>query len=221
MIAGALLASLFGVGLVQTTGIFAQENTSDEAPAPQPEGAPSPTESITAPSSELAPPAVAEPSPEPASSPDANSAPAPSARKLPDIEAKTFDVMAGKKSTSNRVYMIQLPGENGVLPKVGKILLFRKGTEPVMAFRVLKTYPAQKKFAAKRIRKYKGHDVLLDGDSFEAIEKLSDYIPPPPSAQDKSDLQELEKSLSSPAPEPVPEPSPAPPPKVPPAHPMR
>ena len=116
--------------------------------------------------------------------------PSPTTPALLEIEAKTYSVKIVKRSHSSRVYLL---ATEDALPSVGRLLLLRNEAEAMMGFRVLKIYDDQKNFAAKVVRKYENHPDLTVGDSFLGIEKISDITPPPPSAQDQQDLQELEK----------------------------
>lgn len=129
---------------------------------------------------------------------------------LPEIEAKTYPLTVLRKSSSNKIYLFDDLEQKS--PPAGRILLLKKGDEPAMAFRVLKNYGEKKMIAAKRIKKYNDIQKLQDGDSFTAIEKISDLVPPTPTAQDQSDLDELENQAglnqaapnASPSPDPVP-----------------
>jgi hypothetical protein len=111
----------------------------------------------------------------------------------PNIEAKVYDVTVIRPSRSGRVYLFTKPEASGGLPADGKIFLLRDADRPVMAFRVLKTYPASGRIAAKKILPYPGFDSLEKRASFRAFEKVGDRIAPvPPSSEDLSDLKELE-----------------------------
>jgi hypothetical protein len=109
---------------------------------------------------------------------------------LPDIKAREFAVTIAKRSTSTRVYVFD--DVTGAQTSVGKILLLKHEGEPIMAFRVIKTYPDDKQFAAKRIRRYRDVRTLDIGGNYAALEKVTDVAAPPPTAQDKADLKELE-----------------------------
>jgi hypothetical protein len=111
--------------------------------------------------------------------------------ELPPIEARTYDLKVVRRSNSNKVYLF----EDLALkePQVGRILLLKKDDENIMAFRVLKAYPQDKMVAAKRVRRYRKHRFLENGDQFLTIEKVSDVAPPPNSPEDNLDLAELEK----------------------------
>lgn len=118
----------------------------------------------------------------------------PDSEEPPPIEARTFNLKVIKRSASNKVYLFEDLNES--VPPAGRILLLKKEGESFMAFRVLKSYTANKRIAAKRIKRYNGHRLLERDDSFLAIEKLSDLsLAPSPSSQDKSDLKEIESSL--------------------------
>ncbi len=121
---------------------------------------------------------------------------------LPDIEARTFAVKVARRSASSKTYLFDDVSDSKTHP--GKILLLRREAEPIMAFRVVKIYDDQKQFAAKRIRRYGSYHILDVGDSFAALEKVGDVAIPPPTAQDKADLKELEsKPDAAPAPPPT------------------
>jgi hypothetical protein len=109
---------------------------------------------------------------------------------LPNIRARTFDVTITERSKSNRTYMFSYSDAGKA--RGGEILLLKKGDESIMAFRVLRTYDAKKKFAAKRVKRYGDRQTLDNGESYTAIEKLSDIAPPPLDNQEKADLKELE-----------------------------
>lgn len=113
--------------------------------------------------------------------------------KLPDIQAKTYPVTVIRRSTSNKIYLFD-DVENRQ-PLIGRILLIKKGTEALMAFRVLRLYPSERMIAAKRIKRYGDHNILEDKEELTAIEKISDVVPPPPTSEDKSDMAELEKHM--------------------------
>lgn len=108
-----------------------------------------------------------------------------------EIEAKVYDLTTIRPSKSGRVYLFQKA--DAEMPQVGKVFLLREGTTPVMAFRVLKTYPAQMRIAAKKLRAYPTYDPLARGSSFRAFEKIGDVmVPVPPTQEDLDDLKELE-----------------------------
>jgi hypothetical protein len=109
---------------------------------------------------------------------------------LPEITAREFDVTVTRRSSSNRVYLLE--DIENVTPKVGRIILLRKGLDPVMAFRVLRHYPDTKQLAATRVRRYANFRILDSGEQFSAIEKLGDLANTAPSAEDMTDLNELE-----------------------------
>jgi len=114
--------------------------------------------------------------------------------KLPAIQAKVYSVRVVRPSRSGRMYLIKKE-ESGVLPEVGRIFLLKDTFTPVMAFRVVKTYPPSAQIAAKRVRVYPGFDQLTSGSQFRAYEKLGDIaVVPPQTAQDREDLSDLEGS---------------------------
>ncbi|MGK5085199.1 hypothetical protein WDW37_18070 [Bdellovibrionota bacterium FG-1] len=123
------------------------------------------------------------------STPPLSVVPSP-ADPLPLIEARVFDVRVVRHSRSERVYLFDDVSDSKTRP--GKILLLRKDNNPVMAFRVIRTYAEKKQIAAKRVRRY-GDVKNLDNDAtFSALEKVLDIPLPPQTAQDKADLKELE-----------------------------
>jgi hypothetical protein len=109
---------------------------------------------------------------------------------LPDIEAKTYDLKVVRRSNSNKIYLFEDLMDRK--PTVGRILLMKKEQRPIMAFRVIRVYPDKKLVAAKRIKRYGRVHFLEDGDSYLAIEKISDVAPPAPTPQDRADLAEVE-----------------------------
>jgi hypothetical protein len=128
---------------------------------------------------------------------------------LPDIEAKMLHLKVLKTSTSGRVYLLQLASPSGQAPSdqtssdstssenkdkppANKILLLRNGDENVMALRVLRDITGTDQVIAKRIKKYDGYETLDTDAEFDAIEKISDIIPPPPTPEDKDDMAEVE-----------------------------
>lgn len=172
-------------------------------PPPEPDAPTAPAVSPAAPDNSAAPanPATPESTPAPAptstpgsSDPGPGTSPTPSAPEanepLPDIEARDFAVKISKRSTSTNTYLFDDVSDTRTHP--GKILLLRREAEPIMAFRVVKVYPDKKQFAAKRVRRYGSYHVLDPGDSYMALEKVGDVAMPPPTAQDKADLKELE-----------------------------
>jgi hypothetical protein len=109
----------------------------------------------------------------------------------PEIEAKVYDLRTIRPSKSGRVYLFQKLDEG--LPVDGKIFLLREGDTPVMALRVLKTYPDTLKIAAKKLLPYEGYPTLARESVYRAFEKIGNIVlPVPPSADDLSDLSELE-----------------------------
>ena len=121
--------------------------------------------------------------------------PEPEEPTLP-INAKKYNAKIIKRSKSTRVFLIETSEKS----TLGRILLLKKNTEPVMAFRVLKLYDDKNQIAAKRVKTYEGHELLENEkidptESYTAIEKISDITPPPPpTAEDKQDLKDLEKT---------------------------
>jgi hypothetical protein len=121
-----------------------------------------------------------------------------------EIDAKAYDLKTIRPSKSGRVYLFQKT-EDG-FPVDGKIFLLRQGDTPVMAFRVLKSYPDTKRIAAKKLLPYEGFAKLEKGSEYRAYEKVGDKVKPvPPSPEDLKDLKELESE----SPEELPPPPPA------------
>lgn len=146
---------------------------------------------------------------------------ADSSTPLPEIDAQRFDAKAIEKSKSGRIYLFE---SKVVLPKTGSLILVYNHDKPAMAFRVLKNDSLKRQFVGKRVRRYDETSELTLGDSFSAIEKLADVLPPPPSVAPtdtaaNEDLDEgAPKPLATPAPTPVatPAPTPEPTPEMPP-----
>lgn len=181
-------------------------NSPNSYDTPVPDFTPLPPEQqqpVTAP---LTPPAGPDPvldsgspMPEPSSlSSSPTPVPSPLSSSLPDIEAREFSVSIVRHSASKRVYLFETAEGNSA--HTGRILLLKKNAEPVMAFRVLKLYPSLKQIAAKRVKRYGPAQVLEPGETYDAIEKISDIVPPPPTAKDQADLKELEKGMPGTAP---------------------
>ena len=112
------------------------------------------------------------------------------ASTLPEIEARDFSVKVVQRSKSAKIYLFD--DLSDAKTRAGKILLLRQESNLIMAFRVLKTYPDKKQFAAKRVRRYGEVQVLEPQAAYMALEKVGDVVIPPPTAQDKADLKELE-----------------------------
>ncbi|MBC7693392.1 MAG: hypothetical protein H7222_16625 [Methylotenera sp.] len=165
-----------------------------EAPVTAPLVTPPPVAVAPPPVAVAPPPVVATPVAPPAPAPPAAAAPTAAAKDtLPLIEAKTYNVVVLRHSRSGKIYLFDKKAEE--LPNVGRILLLKNGIEPIMAFRVMMSKSEKTQFAAKRVRLYK-LEALPDNASYLAVEKIADYIPPPPTAQDQADLKELERPLS-------------------------
>ena len=102
----------------------------------------------------------------------------PLSASLPEIDAQRFDAKAIEKSKSGRIYLFE---SNRVLPKTGSLILVYNHDKPAMAFRVLKNDPLKRQFVGKRVRRYDETSELTLSESYSAIEKLADVLPPPPS----------------------------------------
>jgi hypothetical protein len=122
------------------------------------------------------------------------------------IETRSYTVSIEKRSRSGRIYKIN-PQESGKEPpRLGATLLFRSGSAPVMAFRVLKAFEGSTSIAIKRIKQYPGNDALEPGQVFEVLEKIGEFqlgaegAGPPPIDEtaeaklDETDLKELEQT---------------------------
>jgi hypothetical protein len=125
--------------------------------------------------------------------------------ELPTISAITFPVTIERRSSSGHVYLLSTTGE---IPETGRLILLKKDSAPVMAFRILRQYGGKKQFAAKWMRRYNSIKQLDPAQTYMALEKLSDNSGAIPlTNQDKKDLSELEKPAPA---EPAVEPSPSP-----------
>ena len=139
---------------------------------------------------------------------DTDTVPAPVRDKdLPNIEARSYEVRAAKKSASTRAYLFDDP--TNAKPMVGRIILIKKESDPIMALRVLRNFPEKKQFIAKRVRRYGNHESLTEGESLTALERINE-IPLPGSmaysADDVQDIRDLTSGtgLEDPSPFPVP-----------------
>lgn len=110
-------------------------------------------------------------------------------KDLPDIEAEKFPVKIVRRSSSNRIYLLEVLDDRQ--PRLGNLILLRKSSRPIMAFRVIRTYVEDKQIAVKRVKRYRPHRFLKSGVEYVAIEKVSD-ITYEPSEQDRKDLDELD-----------------------------
>ncbi len=124
---------------------------------------------------------------------DTDTVPAPVRdRDLPNIEARSYEVRIAKKSESTRAYLFDDP--TGAKPVVGRIMLLKKDLEPIMAFRILRTFAENKQFIAKRVRRYGNHEDLTLNESLTALERVNE-IPLPGSmnysTEDVQDMKEL------------------------------
>lgn len=113
---------------------------------------------------------------------------------LPPIEARSYDIVIARRSSSQRVYLFDNP--SGREPQVGRILILKRGEgedrHNVMAFRIVRVYPEKKQFAVRRLRWYLHYRVLDPGMSFLAVEKKGDLKIPALSTEDIEDLNEVE-----------------------------
>ena len=97
---------------------------------------------------------------------------------LSDIEAHQFKIMPLEKSRTGRVYRFQVEPEQ--LPKTGNIILIQENDKPTMAFRVLHTDSKLNEFIAKRVRRYDAAGELNLNVRYQAAEKVSEVVAPPP-----------------------------------------
>jgi len=112
---------------------------------------------------------------------------------LPRIEARTFELKIVKRSHSDTVYLAD--DDSSARPAPGKIVLLRRENQPVMAFRILKVYPERRQLAAKRVRHYGGNVRLEEGETYSALERLSDMKDVPTPALDQRELDDFEDEL--------------------------
>lgn len=97
--------------------------------------------------------------------------------------------------------MLLLSAPRDSLPVLGKVLQLRTNdvnapnASAAAAVQVLRVYADKDQFAAKIVRRYERQPEIGAGNRLTAIEKVSDFVPPPPAPtpQDRADLQELEK----------------------------
>jgi hypothetical protein len=121
--------------------------------------------------------------------------PAKGLSEPPGITARTYPLTVNSRSSSGRLYM--LDDRELQQPKVGKILLFKRGSSAAMAFRVLRTYPDEKKFAARVVKNYDPDRSLQAGEELTAVEKIADLdvAPGANTPQEERELRELEARL--------------------------
>ena len=74
------------------------------------------------------------------------------AEELPEIEAQAFPIKILKKSKSERVLLIEHPASQVI--DINQLLMFRNGSENLVAVKILKLYPEHYLFAVKRVREY-------------------------------------------------------------------
>lgn len=109
---------------------------------------------------------------------------------IPPIEARTYEVKIKREAESGRSFLFEDP--TGAKPVVGNIILLKRGTEPVMAFRVLRNQVEKKEFIAKRVRRYGNAFRMPAGEAFTAVERVTELaLPPPPTMEDQQDMKEL------------------------------
>ncbi|MDR3605922.1 MAG: hypothetical protein P4M08_00915 [Oligoflexia bacterium] len=123
------------------------------------------------------------------------------AENLPDIEARLYRVQTETMSTSKAVYLLKRlaaskrppdqTGEADSIPAERKLLVLKTGETNVMALRVLRDLPDTNEIIVKKIREYGQGPTLPIGETYVAVEKISDVMPPPPTEQDKKDMEEV------------------------------
>ncbi len=97
---------------------------------------------------------------------------------LPDIDTHQFGATPIQKSDSGRIYLFETAAQD--IPKTGNLVMVQAQKKPVMAFRVLKTDPANSQFIGKRVRRYDQVGELTLKHSYNCIEKISDLVAAPP-----------------------------------------
>ena len=116
--------------------------------------------------------------------------------ELPNIEARSFEVRPLRTAESKRTYLFE--DASAAKPRVGSILLLKFGEEPVMAFRVLRTYAQNRQFIARRVRRYHKHEMLEENQSYTALERVSE-IPVPGhmsyTTEEERDINELQQGM--------------------------
>ena len=117
-------------------------------------------------------------------------------RKEPKI--REFEALVLRRSSSARTYLMK--DIAGTETQVGKVLLVTQEKTPVLALRVMKTYPDSKQFAAKRVKRYNDYHALDPDQKFLVLEKTGDDLVPVFSAQDEKDIIEIEQPAQAPAP---------------------
>lgn len=112
--------------------------------------------------------------------------------KLPAIEARSYETKPLAQSESGRAYLFKDPLQ--AKPMVGRIILLKQGGQPVMAFRVLRTFPERSEFIAKRVRRYGDKNTLEVGANYRVLERISEYATPlPPNLDDEADIADLDR----------------------------
>ncbi len=141
-----------------------------------------------------------EPASEPVDSPSPTLSSEPANEPTPQpieifspIEVREYSAKVLGATASARIYLLECTTPD--LPRVGKVLLLKKETDPVAALRVLRQYPAGSRIAATVVKWY-GAALSLENDAnYRVLEKRrnSSVIPPPPLTEtEKSDVKELE-----------------------------
>jgi len=110
------------------------------------------------------------------------------------IDAQHFDANTIQKSSSGRIYSF----ESSHLPKTGSLILIFDHDKPVMAFRILKNDAHKMQFVGKRVRRYDEAGELGLHQSYTAIEKIADSLPPPPTIAPSDLVANADLDLASP-----------------------
>jgi hypothetical protein len=85
---------------------------------------------------------------------------------------RTGPVRVLRRSPNNKVFLIN--SDSGTVPRKGKVILLLKDKQPLVGLRVIKLYPGQKYFAAKRLKSYVDSYFLNSEESLIAMEKYLD-----------------------------------------------
>jgi hypothetical protein len=123
---------------------------------------------------------------------------------LPDIEARLYRVKTQTVSRTGSVYLLKrlaaskppADAQYDSIPAERKLLVLKTGETNIMALRVLKDLPDSGAIIAKKIREYDDLHVLPMSQEYVAVEKISDLLPPPPTEQDKKDIEEVAPPLA-------------------------
>ncbi len=117
--------------------------------------------------------------------------------ELPNIEARAFESRVLEVAPHGKLVLFEDP--SGTAPRVGRILLLRRDDEPILAFRVLRTYPRQRRFIAKQVRAYGNHESVSAGEAFTTLERLNEIGVPAwmgYTTEDQLDLDQLQAGVA-------------------------